>query len=167
MPDKGRIYVAEQDGVVVIKLCGDIRLVLCTSIDDYIDSIFKSDMSFESVIVDAIEADAIDSTSLGMLAKLALHSKSQFSIVPEIICANESIKKLLLSVGFDTIFTVILAENYTKIDDLRELKASSNLDESSVRDRVIDAHRTLMDLNSKNKQAFQELVDNLEKEKGF
>lgn len=160
---KGRVFVAEQEGIVFLKLEGDIRLSLCSSIDDYIESIFQNcTQKITSVIVDVMEANAIDSTSLGILAKLALHAKKEFVVTAEIICSNESIKKLLLSVGFDSLFTITLAEHYEEIGGLNELPIDMNIDEEQFKIKVINAHKILMELNSNNKQAFKELVDNLE-----
>ena len=37
---KGRVLAANQDGVYVIRLVGDVRLTLCTTLDDYFHSMF-------------------------------------------------------------------------------------------------------------------------------
>ena len=38
----GRILVAEQDGVYVLKFLGDVRLTLCPSLDQYLDNALHS-----------------------------------------------------------------------------------------------------------------------------
>ena len=67
----GKILVAEQGGAFVIKMVGDVRLTFCTALDDFLERMFASP-GFVSVIVELGEADNIDSTTLGQLAKLAL-----------------------------------------------------------------------------------------------
>ena len=45
----GQILVADHDGVYVIKMVGDVRLTLCISFDQFIDTMFKSE-NFTSVV---------------------------------------------------------------------------------------------------------------------
>lgn len=162
MMDKGKVFVASQDGVVVIKLCGDVRLVISSSMDQYIEEVFASVETLKAVFVDTLEAQAIDSTSLGLLAKLALYCQKQFNLRPEILCADDSINKLFTSVGFDAIFTIRQAESYAEALELCEIQAEQDIDEQQVKQTVIAAHKTLMDLNEQNRETFQELVENLE-----
>ncbi len=164
----GKVFVADKDGTCVLKLVGDIRVVLCVSIETYIESILDRAEGYDSVIVDVMEAQGIDSTSLGVLAKLGLYCREHFSLTPLIFSTNPSITRLLIAVGFEQIFTI-----QTEFDDSLanvdcEELASSPDDEQSdsemaVRRCVIDAHKVLMSLSEDNKNAFRELVENLEK----
>ena len=74
---EGRILAASHDGAYVIRFVGDVRLTLCTTIDDYFQHMFE-DPEFTSVWVDLCEAEGIDSTTLGLLAKLALKVKENY-----------------------------------------------------------------------------------------
>ena len=40
--DNGKILVAEQDGIHIVKFLGDVRLTLCPTLDQYIDTIFEN-----------------------------------------------------------------------------------------------------------------------------
>ena len=73
---EGRILAASHDGAYVLRLVGDVRLTLCATIDDFIDRMF-ADPDFASIWVDLCEAEGMDSTTLGMLAKLALKVKAK------------------------------------------------------------------------------------------
>ena len=70
----GKILVAQQGGAFVIKLAGDVRLTFCTTLDEFFDRMF-AEPNFASVIIDLCEAENIDSTTLGQLAKLAITAK--------------------------------------------------------------------------------------------
>ena len=64
------------------------------------------------------------------------------------------------TIVFDKIF-IILKEPASRIEELEEipvLKAS----EQQVRDKVLDAHKVLMSLNSRNREEFKNLVRALE-----
>ncbi len=166
MSDKaGKIFVASKDSVCVIKLVGDIRVTLCSSIDNYIEKVFAGNFPYKNIVIDLMEAEAIDSTSLGLLAKMSLYAQQRFSIKPTIFSTNPSITKLLNSVGFSQIFN-IATEFDSVLEDIKskELRTSESGNEKKVREKVIEAHKILMDLNNENKEAFKELVSTLERE---
>lgn len=160
----GKILVATQDDVCVIKLIGDIRVTLCSSIDKTIERILSSGKTYRDVLVNVMEADAIDSTSLGLLAKLSIHVKKRYGFRPTIVSTNPSITKLLNGVGFSQIFNILtsLDENCLTAK-CQEFSTGNDFSEEQVKQKVIEAHRILMELNHENQAAFQELVNNLEK----
>jgi len=167
MTDKnGKIFVAAKDDVCVIKLVGDIRVTLCSSIDNYIEKVFATRFQFRSILIDMMETTAIDSTSLGLLAKMSLYAQKKFAIKPTIFSTNPSITKLLEAVGFSQIFNI--ETRYGCDFDAahsKELKMSEACNERKVREKVIEAHRILMDINSTNRETFRELVSTLEENK--
>lgn len=96
----GRILVADHLGVYVIKMVGDVRLTLCVSFDQYIETLFgKND--FCTILFDLSEAEGLDSTTLGLIAKIAVKSESVKNIQPIVICSSTDIIKLLTSMGID------------------------------------------------------------------
>ena len=157
MPD-GKILVAEHQGTSVIKLVGDVRLTLCTTIDGYLSRMFSSP-KFSGVLIDLSDAECIDSTSLGLLAKVAVQSKQHYRQVPIILSPNPDITRLLDSMGFNKVFDICdtVAEPASELGELPIVCA----DEDCVRDKVIEAHRVLMDLNEKNRKTFSPLMDML------
>ena len=155
----GKILVADRDGVHVLKFVGDVRLTLCPSLDLYLESIFSS-KHFKNVLIDLTETQCIDSTSLGLLAKLSIRMKKTFDRVPTLVSINENITRILISMGFDKVFVLV-----KKLD--QELPPCEQLHqddcvEKVVQDKVLEAHKVLMSMNDKNRQEFQSLVDALE-----
>ena len=161
----GKILVAQHLGTFVIKLAGDVRLTLSATIDEYFQDMF-SRADFMGVIVDLSDAEGIDSTSLGLLAKLAIQAKKNHHLVPILMSPNPNISRLLDSMGFNKVFDIdhsvadpIFDEIGGKcLDELPVVCA----DEACVRSKVIEAHRVLMGMNAKNEQAFSALVTTLE-----
>ncbi len=158
----GKIEVASKEGVYVIKLSGDVRLNLCSALERYLDVMFL-DSLFKTVLVDLADAEGVDSTTLGQLAKISIVSQDKFGLIPTIISPREDITRILLSMGFDRVFYII-GEMPSQISDLDELSCEQ-LDEEQMRDKVIAAHEILISLNEDNKNAFQELVDCLQNKK--
>ena len=98
-----KILAASHDGAYVIRMQGDVRLTLCTTIDEYFQHMYE-DPQFASVWVDLCEAEGIDSTTLGLLAKLALEVKERFGFEPAIYSCDPGINRLLKSMGFQRLF---------------------------------------------------------------
>lgn len=158
----GKIEVANKQGTYVIKLSGDVRLNLCSALDNYLDGMFVSE-DFKAVLVDLSDAEGVDSTTLGQLAKISIVSQEKFRLIPTIVSPRADIMRLLLSMGFDEVFHIV-DQMPADVRDLDELSCGQ-LDEEKMREKVIEAHEVLISLNEDNKQTFQELVDCLHSNK--
>ena len=115
----GKIEVANQDGVYIIKLSGDVRLNLCSALENYLEAMFLDDQ-FKTIFIDLSNAVGVDSTTLGQLAKISIVSQAKFGLLPTIISPREDIMRVLLSMGFDSVFYII-GEEPTNITGLQEL----------------------------------------------
>lgn len=165
MPMKpGQILVADHEGVYVIKMIGDVRLTLCLSFDRFIDSMFSRD-DFVSILFDLSEAEAIDSTTLGLMAKISIFAQERRQVTPVVVSTNGSINRLLESMGFNDIFEIIHDFERTSLtlqpQQSAELQAGE-LEEGAVKDKVLEAHQVLMGLNESNQETFRDLVKTLE-----
>ncbi len=156
----GRVLAASQDGAYVIRLEGDVRLTLCNTMDDYFQTMFD-DPEFASVWVDLCEADGVDSTTLGLLAKLALKVKEKFGFMPVIYSCNPGITRLLKSMAFNRLFQV-REQLCCGPEDIAELPMVMG-SEASVKQKVLDAHRVLMGISTENRERFKDLVTALER----
>jgi len=155
----GKILIAQQSGAFVIKLTGDVRLTFCSALDDFFERMFATP-NFASVIIDLCEAENIDSTTLGQLAKLAITAKRLHRFTPVILSTNPNITRILRSMGFDRVFN-IREQRPDSEATLAELPVVAG-SEGEVRETVLDAHRMLMGMNENNRAQFKELVCALE-----
>jgi anti-anti-sigma factor len=159
MMTTGKIQFAEAEGTFVLKFIGDVRLTLCAALDAYIEKIF-SVLTFNAIIIDLTETDGIDSTSLGLLAKLSILSRQKVGFLPTLVSTQDDMNRLLQSMGFDQVFNIVsqLTPTATELEDL----PGQELSEELVKDKVLEAHRILMNLNEHNREAFRDLVSALE-----
>lgn len=157
---EGRILAASQDGAYVIRLEGDVRLTLCTTIDDYVQNMF-ADPNFASVWVDLCAAQGIDSTTLGLLAKLALQVKERYGFVPAIYSCDPGINRLLKSMAFHRLFE-LHEELCNNPEDIAEVPSVPGSEEA-VKQQVIEAHRVLMGISEENRDRFKDLITALER----
>lgn len=154
-----KILQAQQQGIYVLKFIGEIRLNLCSTLDNIIESMV-GDVEFKTAVIDLTETDIIDSTTLGLLAKIAIAAEKRSHFLPTLISTNPDVTRIVRTMGFDKIF-IIVSEPVSRVEELEEipvLKAS----ERDVREQVLEAHKVLMSMNTHNRDEFRNLVRALE-----
>ncbi|MFG6158150.1 STAS domain-containing protein [Halomonas sp. 1390] len=156
---EGRIKAAFASGVFVLKLCGDVRLTLCATLDRQAQQLAETP-GLETLIIDLRDTTNVDSTALGFLAKVAMAVQGRVSEPPTIIADNPDVQRMLDVMGFSRIFTLVESP-ITEAHDLRDLPEIPT-DVEETRQRVLEAHRILMRLNEHNREEFQPLVEMLE-----
>lgn len=156
---KGRILVASNNGIYLLKLSGDIRVTLCASIADYIDKIF-SDEKAQEVYVDLMDAECIDSTTLGLLAKLAIHTQQHFGIRTRLLCVNPDILRILDAMDISGLFDIPGMPERPALTP-REI-VPAEIDEELARKQVLEAHQLLVKLNPGLMTDFFDLINSLE-----
>lgn len=160
--DACKMQYAVHNGTYVLKLRGDVRVPICTSLESFVEQRVLSDDNLRAVLIDLTETEAIDSTALGLLARIAVALQSRQMGRPIILCINPDIQRILVSMGFDQVFRIL--QTTAALRDRLDEMPMDCLSEDEVTQRVIDAHRTLMSLNESNQQSFRSLVDALESE---
>ncbi len=138
---------------------GDVRLTFCSALNETIEKTIKAH-SFKSIVIDLTEVISIDSTTLGLLAKLSILSKRKFGMLPTLASTNPDVSRVLDSMGFNQVFNLVHtpAPCPECLDDLPEQDQS----EAVVKERVLEAHQILMSLNESNRDEFRDLVSALE-----
>lgn len=162
--DTCKMQYAVHNGTYVLKLRGDVRVPLCTTLEAFVEQHVLLDDQLRTVLIDLTETESIDSTALGLLAKIAVAMQAKQLGRPVIFCINPDIKRILSSMGFDQVFR-ILRSTAVQRDTLDELPMDAiTVTDDEMTQRIIDAHRTLMSLNDNNEECFRNLVDALEHE---
>ncbi|WP_043527128.1 STAS domain-containing protein [Litchfieldella xinjiangensis] len=156
---EGRLKAAYDSGVFVLKLCGDVRLTLCATLDNQAQRLAGTP-GLKAVMIDLRDATNVDSTALGFLAKVAMAVQGKLEQPPTIVADHPDIRRMLDVMGFSHFFTVVespLTEPST-LADLPQVEA----DEAGMQKRILEAHRILMHMNDHNREQFQPLVELLE-----
>lgn len=157
--NSGQILYACQEGHYVLKFLGDVRLTMCSTIDEHLRSILAREDITDSLI-DLTETVNIDSTSLGLIAKLAIKSAKCDLPKPTLVSTNPDVTQILYAMGFDQVF-LLLEELPASAEDLVEVPSVQESEEV-VKQRIIDAHRVLISLNDANRDEFKDLISALE-----
>src|SRR5690554_7317572 len=102
----GKLLSAKSQHTFILKLVGDVRLTLCCTLDKLLERIF-ADKEINSFIIDLSQTENLDSTTLGLLAKIAVQASSNGLAQPSIISPNQDITLLLESMGFRQYFILL------------------------------------------------------------
>jgi anti-anti-sigma regulatory factor len=154
----GKILAADYKHMAMLKFVGDVRVLMSSTLDSYCNGLYRRGI-LDAMVVDLSETRGIDSTALGLLAKMAIQLRNRFNVKPTIVSTNPDITQILRRMSFDLIFSIVdkPMKQPMAFCELQQKPES----ESSLRDKVLDAHVTLMALSEQNKLEFQDLVQAL------
>jgi anti-anti-sigma factor len=155
----GKILVSDKDGNYLIKFSGDVRVNLCGSLNHHMAAIFGS-TDVQHVVIDMLEAECVDSTTLGLIAKLALHCRKEYNINMQLFCQNPSILRTLDCMSFDEIIDI--CQEVPDIDAELHAIETVNADIDEVRRQVLEAHKLLTQLSPDSSKEFTDLIRALE-----
>jgi anti-anti-sigma factor len=155
MSETATLY-AKQNDVYIIKLVGNIRYTLGCALEEFLNQLFlKTD--YNSIILDLTEVTGIDSTGLGLLAKVANFVRDRFTTQATLVSTNQNINHILDSVGFYEIFQ-ICDTTPIKVDTLQPIP-SKNFSKSELSKTLLDSHDALSQLNDNNRETFKDVID--------
>ena len=159
--NEGKYQFADNDKFYIIKMSGNLKYTGSGGFDTFIENIF-SKIEDKDMLIDLTEAQYLDSTNLGILAKISDTMLTKFSKKTTIISSNPDITTLLTNIGFDDYFTIIdeCPDTETGLSDISEMVTGNR----SMALMMLEAHKSLMELNDSNKNVFSSVVDLLEKE---
>jgi len=154
------ITTAIDGDTCVIRFDGDIRHTLAHGFDRFLDRMFDAG-AVERVIVDLTGTTNIDSTMLGLMARLASDLRDRHGRRPLLFSPNADINELLDSLCLD--------ECFVRCDELPSIGPGSVLPEGIASDEeharlILDAHRLLARMNEGNRALFESVIDALERE---
>lgn len=158
---RNSILFAENDGVCFIKFIGSIQYTISSGFDNLVAEI-RSSTSIKEAVFDVTETTHIDSTNLGLMARIANSLIEKYNHKPVIICDNADINTIFLSMGFEQAFLIVKKLEIVQ-PELFELPAEEQDRADQLRMLTV-AHRTLMDMNKKNHDTFKTIVEMFENE---
>jgi anti-anti-sigma factor len=157
---QGRVLYADNDHVHVLRYVGDIRHPLAPSISRFVDTLLER-FEGEDVVVDLSEVEAIDSTNLGEIARIAVLLAEKNGKRAAIVSPRREISQVLHSMALDEVFDM-LTESTPALggEPIPTVAASRELSLQTI----LAAHRRLMQMNDENRKKFAQLVELLEQE---
>ncbi len=160
---EGSIFSARLESIEYIKFVGVIRYTQCTGLETYIEELFDSP-SFTDIVIDLDEADMLDSTALGLLARISIEYKKISDTKPVVFLENGELAHILKRVCFDQVFNIVAqSKNKNDVSFVELVSISKN--EEEVLDYVLDAHKYLAKISDKNQHYFTDISQAIGKTK--
>ena len=156
--ETGEVFLSDRDGIQHIRVKGNASFVCAPPLRELAKKLAAE--PFAGLKIDLEECTWMDSTFMGMLAMLGLNAKKK-GVAAEIWNASEQNEKLLCGLGLKKVFEFKSGPSMTGDD----VPAASNAStpENSARN-VLDAHRTLMDIDAGNVRKFEKVVEYVKKD---
>ena len=161
---EGRVLYALRCETCFLRFEGKVRYTSCAGLEEFIDEVFCENAP-EEAIIDLTAATLIDSTNLGLLARIARCMMQRRQRKPAIISTNEDVNTVLTASGFTEVFKFI-----TSTDEAADLQVPLEVVPESDRSEIertrtiLEAHKELMALNEANRNVFANVVEMLEKD---
>jgi anti-anti-sigma factor len=156
----GKIESTCIDGVRHIRLSGDLRFRIGPRFAQFIRSIFTESVDRE-VVIDLNDVLHLDSTMLGLLARIARYALARGGGRPKILSSRDDVNVLLETMGFSSVFE-IRNDPSPDVPGMEEIPGVS--EDESLPETVLEAHRSLMRVNDRTAAQFREVVAYLEDE---
>jgi anti-anti-sigma factor len=166
----GRVTHAESGGVHVLRYFGRVNYVLAPAIKQFADELVDQG-DVRAWVFDLTHAEILDSTNLGLLARMAARAGGGEGPGRSVIVStSDDINSVLRSMSFDQIFEIVSAPAMQ--DDGSEWDVGGGEEdihaaEPSAREMgqtMLDAHRALMALSEAGRLQFEQVVVALEAE---
>lgn len=162
MTDDGQVLYARRGDDWVLRVQGALRYTNANAVDRFIDDLFAR-LRPSSVCVDLNDTTAIDSTGIGLLAKIARGLARDHSSRPILFSRNPEINELLASVCLDDVCRIVPA---TPAPTATEPIPASDPSEEEMARTIVDAHRLLSELSERNRTQFQSVLEAFERDAG-
>ena len=159
----GKALHASSNGIHGRRFIGDVRYTLSPSVDRFVKKIFAGPPP-TGFVIDLTETDSIDSTNLGLLARIAKSMKALNGSRVTILSDRAEINSVLTSMAFDEVFDIV-SRATLETGTEKELN-SETVDKESLSRTVLETHRALMELSERNQEMFGDVVEVLEKKLG-
>lgn len=163
MTNSGFILHAEHDNKHFLRLIGEIRYPLAPSLDNFLKILFNS-KSPQAFLVDLSATEMIDSTNLGLLFKIARFMTERHAPRALLFSPREDITEILVSMGFDQFFNLITDHTFSsELNNCQPIPVADS-NQADITRTILEAHRTLIEMDNRNEAAFIDVVRYLEKE---
>ncbi len=153
----GTVLYAKHDNTYILKFVGEIRYTISCALDQFLRQLFER-CDYNAITIDLTETTSIDSTSLGLLAKIANFTRRRFGRKPSLYSSNTDVNRVLDSMGLDDVFELHCEPCDGSCPPEAERLEVSEPDTKDMARTILDAHCALIDLNEKNKVEFRDIV---------
>ena len=157
----GHVTHAAQEGVHVLRYFGTVNYTLAPGLQRFLQHLIDAG-SVSGLVFDLTAAESLDSTNLGLMARVNEEVHDLGAANSVIISNNEDIDVVLRSMGFDQTFELYPAAQVP--DAPTEPVDSKPASALELHHTMLDAHRALCRLSEAGRLEFEPVVACLERD---
>jgi len=165
MTSDGCVREALVGDVQVLRIEGSVRYTIAPVVERFLDRVFAHS-AIAAVLIDLSGATYLDSTMLGVVARIVARLRAVHGSRPTIVCPQRDLRTLLYSMGFDEVFEIV-AQAPPPVVNAAHPVATDGAPTPPSRElarTVLEAHRTLAAMNPHNEAEFHDVVAMMERE---
>jgi anti-anti-sigma factor len=164
MPE-GRIIHAQQGRRHVLRYFGRATYPMAPAIERFMETLLQSEREPISLVFDLRQARLIDSTNLGLMARLAARVENGIGDRRAIIVStNDDITDVLHSMGLDSLFQIVSDDPTLHEPGREEEIVLEPTGQHELMRTMIEAHRVLAQIDEKDRAGLEAVVAGLESE---
>ncbi|MEP7053462.1 MAG: STAS domain-containing protein [Pseudomonadota bacterium] len=158
----GHVTHAAQAGVHVFRYFGTVNFTLAPGLQRFLQHLIH-DGGVSALVFDLTAAESLDSTNLGLMARVNEQVRDTGAANSVIISSNEDIDVVLRSMGFDQTFDVLAAGDALTAAGAEPVSVEA-ASAQELRRTMLEAHRALMRLSEAGRLEFEPVVACLERD---
>ena len=162
----GHVTHAEKDGVHVFRYYGRAEYWVAPALQHYMDEVVEA--GSRGVVFDLTQAERLDSTNLGLLARMANRVRHAGGPKCIIVSTREDINSVLWSMGFDRIFDLVTEppdfSGRTGSGPAERNVPLAQASAAELKQAMLEAHRALAGMSSRGEVEFRDVVACLERD---
>ena len=152
------------DGTSVLRLTGPIRFVVAQELKRFVDDVLAREDG-DGITIDLRAVDVIDSTGLGLIARIGSASLRRRGRRAVLVCPDNDVAVCLRSAAFDELFVMLDEYPYDEDVHLSEISLGpppGGPAEPQLGRIILDAHRNLASISERNREAYRDVIAALE-----
>jgi len=158
---EGHVTHAEKQGVHVLRYFGTVNFMLAPGLQRFVDHLIQQG-HISGLVFDLTAAESLDSTNLGLMARVNEQLRDAGAANSVILSSNEDIDTVLRSMGFDQTFDLMHSEccedgSCTPIE-------SESPSANELRRTMLEAHHALVRMSEAGRLEFEPVVACLERD---
>lgn len=154
------------EGAFVLRLTGPIRYPVAPALRAFLDEALTRTRE-HTVLLDLRGVESLDSTCLGLLARVGRSSLEALHRHAIIVCPDNDVATTLRSAAFDTLFAMTSVFPFDATPVLTEevpLQPPAPGEGDELGPVVLEAHRALGSLSEENRRTYRDVIATLEAE---
>jgi len=161
MPVQATARYGHREQVSVLELAGELRYQQAPALRSFVDQVLLADGA-DTVILDLRRLACVDSTGLGLLARVGRATLERHARRAVILRPPQEVALCLRAAAFEVLFLVLDEPPFDAEVALAEVPLAAGAEAPLLGGVVLDAHRDLAELSDGNKAAYADVIATLD-----